>query len=65
MKKKNISQKLKKTSRKNPQKKYPRGRWNDSVNLRSPSPSPQGLTNDGEAGVQSVDGGFRLLVYVQ
>ena len=29
---------------------------NDSVNLRSPSPSPQGLTNDDEVGVQSVDG---------
>ena len=29
---------------------------NDSVNLRSPSPSPQGLANDDEVGVQSVDG---------
>ena len=29
---------------------------NDSVNLRSPSPNPQGLTNDDEVGVQSVDG---------
>lgn len=28
----------------------------DSVNLRSPSPSPQGLPNDDEVGVQSVDG---------
>ena len=28
----------------------------DSVNLRSPSPSPQGLTNDDNVGVQSVDG---------
>lgn len=28
----------------------------DSVNLRSPSPNPQGLTNDDEVGVQSVDG---------
>ena len=26
------------------------------MNLRSPSPSPQGLTNDDEVGVQSVDG---------
>ena len=28
------------------------------MNLRSPSPSPQGLTNDDEVGVQSVDGVF-------
>ena len=28
---------------------------NDSVNLRSPSPSPQGLTSDDEVGGQSVD----------
>ena len=28
----------------------------NSVNLRSPSPSPQGLTNDDEVGVQNVDG---------
>ena len=27
----------------------------DSVNLHSPSPSPQGLTNDDEVGVQNVD----------
>lgn len=28
---------------------------NDLVNLRSSSPSPQWLTNDGKAGVQNVD----------
>ena len=31
-------------------------RENDSASIRSPEPSPQGLTNDDEVGVQSVDG---------
>ena len=38
---------------------------NDSVNLRSPSPSPRGLTNDDEVGVQRADGVSDSRVHVQ